>query len=109
MTVINHEYLTARMDKLCVGPRVRERVLRLNPNPKEGIMLRGWHRKKTLNNLRCMEDLVGRDDILRHYGKERGTLVWRQIKRTTCMSGHGKRKRFSRAMLLDNLLTEKQA
>ena len=106
MTII--ERLAAHMDTMHVSPHIKARVLRLNPNPKEGILIRGWHRKKTLKNLRIMVDIVGREDVLFHYGKKYGPLIWRKISRSACVQGHGKRKRFKRGHLLDNLLTEKQ-
>jgi hypothetical protein len=51
-----------------VSPAVRERVMRLNPFPREGELPRGWHPKNTGRRINI--DACGKGEFIRLYGRE---------------------------------------
>lgn len=60
--------LSAQLDRAKVGSAVKSRILRLNPNPIEGMRLRGWHRKETVRKMVHVA-VMGRGEFLRRFGR----------------------------------------
>lgn len=49
---------------------VRERIVRLNPNLKPGMKLRGWHPTETEKSMTMLRDVVGKGAVIKCYGRE---------------------------------------
>jgi hypothetical protein len=50
------------------NPHVIDRIVRLNPNPKEGEMLRGWHPARHVGRM-WHRDVIGKGAFIRKYGR----------------------------------------
>lgn len=89
------------VDALCrengIGDRVRERIVRLNPSPKQGEMLRGWHPKETARYFRFMCQYVTKREFIARHGRE----TWEKIKRSVLVKHDGRRKYVARVLFED--------
>lgn len=56
------------MERKGMSENVRARIRRLNPNPQEGEMIRGWHPTRPVY-LRCERDEISKGHFLRKYGR----------------------------------------
>ena len=79
--------LEVHLKKRRVGDRVRERVLRLNPNPREGEMFRGWHPRPTVRKS-LNRDVVTRECFDRRWGKGAS----RRLGKDAFLNAGGKRR-----------------
>lgn len=53
-----------------VAPAIIERVLRLSEPYPEGVLLRGFHYKRTIRDLRLTRDCTTKGDFVRRYGRD---------------------------------------
>jgi hypothetical protein len=82
------------------GPHVRARILRLNPKgPVTGELLRGWHRKRTADDLRICSGDMTKAEFIRAYGRRIWDVVSAQ--RPDALRWDGRRCRFSRFFVID--------
>lgn len=66
------ERAVQEMRRQHVSQEIIDRVIRLNPNPKEGEWLRGWHRQSDERwRLFWSSGAIRRRDFVRLYGKEK--------------------------------------
>jgi len=69
--------LIAHLDKRKTSPRVRERILRLNPTPHPSEILRGWHPGATAWRESMWRCLASKGWVIRRYGR----AAWDSIPR----------------------------
>jgi hypothetical protein len=69
--------LEAMLIERRVGAPIRERILRLNTDLREGYQLRGWHYKR-FREPRLNADVIPKGYVLRRWGRE----VWERIQRS---------------------------
>lgn len=81
-----------------IGPAVRERILRLNPNGcEEGTYLRGWH-PSNRNNLGWNDGCISKGSFLRMHSHDE----WERLPRSTIRKS-GKRAYVAREAVLDRV------
>lgn len=90
--------LEERLRSRGVGRAIIDRVLRLNPNPREGQRLRGIHFKQTYRVRRFFMDFVSKGEFIRQYGRP----VWDRIP-MAYIEKDGKRSYVSRRAVEDNV------
>lgn len=60
--------LEDRLKERGVSAKVRDRILRLNPNPQEGMRLRGWNPAFTVSDQTHI-DVIGKGEFIRRFGR----------------------------------------
>lgn len=80
-----------------ITPAVRERILRLNPNPREGQLLRGYHPNNHFRYWRYTLDCVPKGEFIRKHRRKAWDALPNGLKYKD-----GRRRWVSRKTLLDN-------
>lgn len=94
--------LDLALRKCGIGPRVRERILRLNAGVSRpaGSRLRGWRPAPTAKMAMCLWDLISKGEIFRRFGRG----AWENLEGwPEAIRKDGRRKYATRIALEDNL------
>lgn len=81
-----------------IGEAVRARVLRLNPNPRDGEILRGWHPAPTAARFCLYNDVVSKRAFIRKHGRD----AWDRLPRDA-IHRDGRRAYVTRYAIEDRL------